>query len=179
MTARQKIDEAVLDEYAQSDKRIIPVFPWVLVRTLKREHQVGLVITPERQNKPMIEGIVVEVWREPPARFYNVNSSRWEKPELYESELHIGDHVLFQYSAGMPAWGYDPGEWRLVKECNWEKNNEGGIVAVIREDDDISDQLRQMVQESHTASGPELAELIMDRYILIEKDKPSITLSGV
>ena len=191
-TPECRLNRLVLEMYERRERKIVPKFPWVFVRTLKREMLYsGKVILPERQNKVMLEGIVLATWMSAPRRFYNVNSKQWEHPELYRSELQPGEHVLFPHFAGMPAPGYDPADYRLIKECNWLATNEGGISAVLDYDkkERTAETLKAILIElmlhmPHAVIGTsdlsikETIDALLERFILVDKQSACATTSG-
>lgn len=107
-----------------------------------------------------------------------------------ESALKPGDHVLFPHWAGVPIEGYSRKHYRVVKEEGWKETQDGGIFAHVEytpanttpEEELkkllIADQLLVMFVRMREADIDSLVELISKRFLLIDRDAKSITLSG-
>ena len=180
--AEKELDEMAQDLYESSSRQFRPAFPWIFCRVLPKTQKVGSIITPGTQNKTIHEGIVLATWRSSPALFYNVNKSQWEAPERFVSELVPGDHVIFPHWSGMPIPGFDTGSYRLVKEANWALDKEGGIIGVLdgehHEEQTITEMIRDILRnDNHTAA--EIAAKISERFVLVDRNRQSATLSGV
>lgn len=161
----QEIDDLVQQRYALSRRTFRPLWPWVFVRVLPKEHMVGSVFTVGKQNKPTHEGIVIDTW-EP-------------KDVDTVSALIPGDHVLFNHWAGVPVEGFDQQLYRCVKECAWQIDKEGGIFAIVEYDrkNKVREDLLSMLKEGYSDSG--LIDMILAEYVVAPKREGSITLSGV
>ena len=170
-----------------TDNRIFtPMYPWIFVRVLQREQKVGSIYMVEgpKQNKPMHEGVVLATWQpcQRPIKGKLVDLSPDVKP---------GDHVIFNHWAGLPVVGYNDKHFRIVKERDWSTDKEGGIVGLIESDVTPEEELTNQLIDIMKAKYPlqlldnprqqlhALAEALLKKYIVIDRDKPSVTLSGL
>jgi co-chaperonin GroES (HSP10) len=167
------------------ERMFTPLFPWCFVQVLPRVQKVGRIFLPGEKNKVTHEGIVLATWRRAPAKFYNVNSKRWEKPESLTPSVSVGQHVLFPHWAGMPVTGYSEEEYRVVKDLNWAKDNEGGIFGIVDYEDKEAaweTALYETILGSlygDEAGAVEVLNALKERFIVIDKTVGSVTLSGV
>ena len=128
--------------YQKGSVRMKPLYPWLLIRVVPKEQQFGSLILPDndgaqRQNKPLWEGIVLATWpshwgpRWRPARKTEVDPTKevWK-----ESELKVGDRVLFPHFAGVPVKYLDESKYRLVREWTWDEL--GGVQGIVGYDGD-------------------------------------------
>jgi co-chaperonin GroES (HSP10) len=174
-TLARQIDDLINQQYQESAVSILPLFPWVLLRVCKKEQERNGIWLPDSiQNKTLHEGIVLSTWQ-PCQRIQNGHTIN------LSSELQRGDHVLFSHFAGVPLEGRGSG-YRLVKECAWAADKEGGIITTVE------------YKEQHTGPVEKLGKLIADwgaeefaqeilkivtkHFILVDKNTPSVTLSG-
>jgi len=169
-TARAELEmqlDKLLQQLNGMYRAFEPLFPWVLVRVLPKSQKVGTIWTPEKQNKVQHEGIVLATWRP-------CTASAWKG-----SELKYGERVLFAHFAGLPIPNYPTDQYRIVKECNWQKDQEGGIYAKV--DSPTQDPKDTLVKMIHSSYGnPFVAvEDITKRYELIDRTIGSVTLSGI
>lgn len=123
---KRKVKEATISEiqtqlrtfveqlYAQSNVAYRPCFPFCLVRVLDRERVVGRIITPDKQRKTTIEGIVLDTFKP----FDKLIKANGRKTYVrIESQLAPGDHILFAHFEGVPLPADDwVGHFRLVPE---------------------------------------------------------------
>jgi co-chaperonin GroES (HSP10) len=170
--------EAAVDELTQElfrrNRAFVPLYPWVFVRVCKREQQrSGIWLSSAVQNKTVHEGIVMATWGE-----------RQTKHGLAATALSPGDHVLFHHFAGVPIEGYDRDRYRVVRELDWDPVNQGGIFATV-EYDGVRPLavMEELVKAAINDEYPERAFLhtvaeIDERFILVDKQRRSITLSG-
>jgi co-chaperonin GroES (HSP10) len=175
MTLAKEIDQLLNKQLRESNISVQPCFPWVLLRVCKKEQERnGLWLPDSTQNKTLHEGIVLSTWQ-PCQRVqsgYTINLS---------SELRPGNHVLFNHFAGVPLEGRSSG-YRLVKECNFAVAEEGGIIATVEYQELYSSptaKLRALLdQNQEWAFHDTLIEKITERFILVDRDTPSVTISG-
>ena len=60
---KEQLIDKLTQEIYKAHRGFIPKFPWVFVRTLNKEQQIGRIICPEtHQNKVIHEGVVLAVW---------------------------------------------------------------------------------------------------------------------
>jgi co-chaperonin GroES (HSP10) len=160
-----------------TDSRLFtPMYPWIFVRVLPREQKVGSIYMVEgpKQNKPMHEGIVLATWQpcQRPVKGKLVDLTPDVKP---------GDHVLFNHWAGLPVVGYNDKHFRIVKERDWASDKEGGIVGLVEPDVapevELANELVGIMDEHATL--PAIAKEMLKRFIIIDRNKQSVTLSGL
>lgn len=174
--------------YQQYEREWHPMFPWVIVRVLKKSHRTdaGLFL-PEVQNKTIHEGIVLAVWSPMVMAKLGklVDADRVAlNPDAvyYESSLKIGDHVLFPHWAGLPLPGVPDTHYRMVKEEGWDTSKEGGIFSTVHlaEQDLVSDKLYDIIfGVGVDINIREAIQKITDEFILVPRGKQSVTMSGV
>lgn len=179
--------EAFLDActqivYELCDRQFAPMFPWVFVRVLPKDNKQGSIIIPGfDQNKTIHEGIVLATWK-PWVKVvdkYHKDKGVIQERVSYRSELSAGDHVLFLHWAGAPIAGFSDKHYRVVKESEWSSSQEGGIFATV----DYSDKEKREAKLLDTvltapAVRRALEEEIRNRYMLLDYDQHSVTLSG-
>lgn len=134
--------------------------------------QNGLYL-PAVQNKTVHEGIVLATWQP----FINV------KGHKKECNLMPGDHVLFPHFSGVPIEGYSNMLYRVIRSEDWKENEQGGIFAKVEYDSPTPILTLQQVingfySAKHDFSTLELAEAIERRFLLLDKEATSVTLSG-
>lgn len=181
-----QIDDLTVELYDNSDKQFIPQFPLVFVRVLKKEQKRGLIIAPEiEQNKPVYEGVVLATWGAKTFEHSKIDSdgNRYTKRVVRESQFSIGDHVLFPHWCGAPVNGLDDKLYRVIKETEWDFSKDGGIIGVVRHaalDDQPRGILLDIIEEQlgQSPASAALANKIFERLILVDRDRPSLTLSG-
>lgn len=108
MDTKEQISHLVSKLYVECDRFVEPLHPNILVRLLPRAIQTaGGLYLPEKQNKTVIEAVVLNTYRE--RRVYGYNA---------KSGLFVGDHVIMPHFVGAPVVPLDggTGEYRLVKE---------------------------------------------------------------
>lgn len=152
--------------YQSGERRIKPNWPWVLVRVVPKEQKFGSLYLPDgdgsaRQNKPLMEGIVLETWKPHWSKFrQKIEGSAFVQAETEqevwrESEFKVGDRILFPSFAGLPVNFLDDKNYRLVREWTFDPN--GGAVGIVNFDGDV--KLKQELErvfenlESVTLSG--------------------------
>jgi co-chaperonin GroES (HSP10) len=179
MTLAKQIDQLINQQYRENCISVQPCFPWILLRVCKKEQERnGLWLPDSTQNKTLHEGIVLSTWQ-PCQRVqngYTIDLS---------SELKPGDHVLFNHFAGVPLEGRSSG-YRLVKECDFAVDKEGGIIAALGYDElhtNPVEKLRKLfADECEWNQGMEYSEAFIEKitkhFILVDKDTPSVTISG-
>jgi co-chaperonin GroES (HSP10) len=172
---------------------LLPKKGWVLIRVLDREQTTagGIVLPRAEQNKPMWEGIVLATWapwtEEKIIR--DADGKTHVRVIQHTSELERGDHVLIDHWAGVPVEGDSKidTKFRLVKEA--DDPNLGGVKAIVeyaekstRPHEIITELLSQVDLDVNSAEFESLCRLaaskIEDRFILVDRDRQSVTMSG-
>jgi co-chaperonin GroES (HSP10) len=177
--------------YENTCRTIRPTKGWVLVRILDREQVINGIIVPRmEQNKPMHEGIVLVTWEPWTEEKIKRDESGWVHVKVvqHRSELQPGDHVCFDHWAGVPVDGDQKAHtnFRLIREE--DDGNLGGIKAII-EYSEKSDRPHEILSEmlvaelgGHDAIHDRMCHLtahkIEHRFLLVDRDRPSVTLSG-
>jgi hypothetical protein len=144
-----KIDELCQEIYAQKQHLIRPLYPWILVRIMPKANRVGLIFTPEKQNKIFYEGVVLQTW-EPfwkPFRSKKNDSGEWIHYQVeMKSQVARGDRVMFMHFEGQPVpFLHDELHYRMIHEVETHPN--GGIWAVLEdapEDEGLREKLNDI-----------------------------------
>lgn len=178
---KEQLVDRLTQELYRAHRGFTPRYPWVFVRVLHKEQQVGRIVIPEtEQNKPMHEGIVLAVW--PP--FIESKTMNGQRVTVFqESDLHPGDHVLLPHWAGLPVVGYRDIRYRIVKELGWDASTDGGICATVGYDEPNRKPIEKLkaflssaIRDGFTWEGmlPKLEE----QFLIVDRDAGSVTLSG-
>jgi co-chaperonin GroES (HSP10) len=190
-----EIDELARAAYLQHHRTFTPMHPWCFVRVLPKEQQLesGLILPAIEQNKTIHEGIILATW----LPFNEERTTRDKDGKILtkvfqkQSQFKPGDHVLFPHWAGLPIAGFSDKHYRVIKEEDWKQNDEGGIFAIVDYLDKQSSPtsiLRDVLGFSlddwnrDFASIHEFVSLVAakieDRFLLVDRDRQSVTLSG-
>lgn len=95
-----------------------------------------------KQNKPLLEGIVLVTWKPHWSRFKKPGKATEE--EIWrESEFKLGDRVLYPHFAGLPVNFLDEKKYRLIRE--WTFDELGGCFGIVKYDGD--EKLKYKVNE--------------------------------
>jgi co-chaperonin GroES (HSP10) len=167
-----KIDEMCQELFA-ANTMFTPIYPWIFVMVCQKAQQVGGIYLPEKQNKTAHEGIVLATWKE------KLIGGRGEYVSV-RSEMRLGDRVTFHHFAGQPIPGYDSDRFRVVKERDWKE--EGGIFGRIDYADADTKPIEQLQRVLLDKANIKIAELmgkIGDRFLVVDREAGSVTLSGV
>jgi co-chaperonin GroES (HSP10) len=184
-----ELDALALEIYAASTREIWFPFPLVAVRVLTKEQmRNGIVMPGTDQNKPLHEGIVLATWDRKVFEQSKImeDGTRYTEQRVLHSQFKPGDHVLFPHWTGAPLGGLDEHRYRVVKEWEWKFEKDGGIYGIINHlvpDDTPRGILTDIVKDVfHEQINDEmliaLGHCIEDRLLLIDRNKPSVTLSG-
>ena len=172
----EEIDKLTLQLYNESERRFTPRFPLIFVMELARAQEYGSIVLVEGkvQNKPVLEGIVLATW-EPRVIHKKIGS---EDVAIYmESELNVGDHVMFPHWCGVPAPGFSY-RYRLVEE-DFNKSEYGGILGVVEyEQKPQAEMLSEFLALTEGEEFDSFIDKFLDRFVLIDKNAHSVTLSG-
>lgn len=171
-----------------ANKQFVPLYPWVFVLVCAKEQRIGSLILPEKQNKTVHEGIVLATWNNKLVErgIVHKDGQRLTRCEMLRSEFIPGDRVLFHHYAGAPVPGYDVDRFRVVRECDWQESKQGGIFMKMTVDEDQTKPLKQLqellgpfIQDALTEEELSmLAAKIEDRFLVLDRLAPSVTLSG-
>lgn len=173
--------------YKSFYRRITPIYPWVLVRVLPKEQQLGKIWMPESQNKVMYEGIVLETWQ-PFLKAVQMKEvdcpSRRDYIEV-KSELQLGDHVIFPHFEGMPVPYLNEEEkdaYRLVRELArpGSKDDEKCVIyGKLEYQEPIEEQLFKALPEAKMLYGEGtkavIKGLLRDFYVVRKTAEPRTT----
>lgn len=170
LVLEQQIDELVAQLF-KAQRRFVPHYPWVFVYVLQKKQEYHGLHLPDTHNKTVHEGIVLAVW-EPHTVL--VRGREQEK----QSALVQGEHVLFPHWSGLPVSGFKEDRYRIVKETDWTHDS-GGTFASIETDLDQDDVLEKIVRNGDPDYYKGMVDAIRRRFVLVDKEKPSATLSGV
>lgn len=169
------VNELAQRVYQESGRAFRPLFPWCFLAVLTKEQttKAGLVLPQIEQNKTVHEAIVLATWA--PGEYYVKGKKAYR-----ESTFKPGDHVLFPHWAGMPIEGFEEKHFRVVKEEEWSPSGEGGIFAKV-EYDGMRNENRLTLAKIHAEYADSPGDMIAEieyRFLLIDRDKQSVTLSG-
>lgn len=183
---KDELFELAQKMYKSFHRRITPIYPWVLVRVLPKEQQLGSIYVPESQNKVIYEGIVLETWQPflksvqmreedcPPRREYYIE---------VKSELHPGDHVLFPHFEGMPVPYLNAEEkdaYRLVRETN-SRDEKCEIYGKLEYQEPIEEKLKEFLFKKRGAGVSDsfansfIEGLLRDFYVVRKTAEPRTT----
>jgi co-chaperonin GroES (HSP10) len=190
----EQINKLTQELYDNAERRFLPAFPWVMVYVLEKEQKTksGLIIQALEQNKPVTEGIVLATWK---PFIKHLQKHLLEVTEDHagvlvpttvdmQSSLKPGDHVLFPHWSGLPVLGFDDKRFRIVKEIDWSKGDEGGIFATVEYDheDATSRKLAAMIDDRWMGvmnfGTDNVVKELLEQFLVVDRDKQSVTLSG-
>ena len=180
------IDDLCEDLFKEN-QAFIPMYPMVFVLVCQKAQKVGSIFLPDKQNKTVHEGIVLATWNDKEVQrgITHYEGRKVTRHEILHSELSLGDRVLFQHWAGCPAPGYDADRFRLVRERDWEESKQGGIFAKVKYDADVTKPLELLMEMIDSAIDPNkeipsslLKAKIEDRFLVVDREAASVTLSG-
>lgn len=130
-TKEQKLADLCQEIYRDHARLFKPFYPWILIRVLPKEQEVGSILLLESQRRFAYEGIVL---------------SSWEDPKHGVSEVEVGDRILFPHFEGLPLPDLDEKYYRIVRErVNQKDYPNCGIFGKLSYDGDA--ELRQRVKE--------------------------------
>jgi hypothetical protein len=196
-----EVNELAQFLYENSNRMFVPMFPWIFLRVLSKAQKVGQLFVPSAQNKTVHEGIVLATWRpfNEEITKRDAEGRTFTRVVQRASDLKPGDHVLIPHWAGLPIDGFSAQHYRVVKEQEWSKDKDGGVFGVVEYDEPntrpisllremLGDFLSGVYDEPDCLRGAEgsdltkemslLAAKIEERFLLIDRDQASLTLSG-
>jgi len=161
----KQLQELALEVYKEQGRYLVPFHPWILIRVLpKSQTYKGLLVLPEKQNKTCWESIVLSTWK-PFTRTHKIKDVFCDKTE--QSEFTPGDHILIPHWAGLPVSGLDEDLYRIIREPD--------IHAWLEIEIETTESKLKRVLANHSIYAKE----IMDRFVLVDKEQQSVTMSGV
>lgn len=140
----KKLSKVCQEIYTRGGKLITPMYPWVLVRVLPKEQQIGSIIMVEKQERTLYEGIVLSTW--PECDRANSKGKIVHKKSIFE----IGDRITFPHFEGMPAGDLDEKFYRFVREeIDHEKFPNCGVFGWIdySGDSSLKEKLKLLLQD--------------------------------
>ena len=144
-------DLAVLCQaiYEYGTRRFIPMYPWVLVRMLPKENKFGSLWTPEKQEKTLYEGIVIEPY---PTKH---TMSPKGKPLSLFCPVERGQRIVFPHHEGMPLKDWDDKMYRIVRiEADQDVYPKMGVFGTLTYDGDqeLQERLKQVFADARMVS---------------------------
>jgi len=193
VTLEEKLEEIdrLSQELFREHRLFTPLYPWVFVLVCKKTQQVGHIILPDKQNKTVWEGIVLATWGQKifERGIVNKDGVRQTRCEIVRSEFGPGQRVVFPHWAGQPVPGFNEERFRVVREHGDDKT-QGVIYGWIDVQPGMTkpvQDLLQLVAQAHTgepwpALDPKEARLleenVEDRFVVVDRETNSVTLSG-
>jgi len=192
---RLEIIDRQVEALLHENQMFTPMYPWVFVLVCQKEQQVGHIILPGKQNKTVHEGIVLATWRdkEVDRGITHVDGRKVTRHEILHSQMKLGDRVVFHHFAGQPVPGFDADRFRVVRELDWREDQQGGIFAKIEYAEDRTKPTAELIasfeswlastqsecaQEDLEAARIALQDKIDDRFVVVDREAKSVTLSG-
>jgi co-chaperonin GroES (HSP10) len=172
---KQQMTEWVQKVYADTERYIQPLKPFLLVRTLPRSTiTAGGILMPEKQNKPNIESVVLAVYE--PYYEHAFATDGTDISVYNECDIKVGDHIVMPHFVGMPDTFLDEREYRLIKEDD--------AIAVLRYRE--KGELREMAKEVMIKAAIVSTELrtdatldaLLEHFDIVPKTIYSRTTSG-
>jgi len=171
---KSEMTELVTRMYAETERYIQPMPPFLLVRTLPRSTvTAGGILMPEKQNKPNIESVVLAVY-EP---YWEVAETRVREDGKTEDvsvlntcDIKVGDHIIHPHHVGLPDTFLDEREYRLIAEDD--------AIAVLhyQKKNWLRDELYGLADDIGVAA--DIIDKILENYDLVPKVIYSRTTSG-
>jgi co-chaperonin GroES (HSP10) len=170
--------------YAETERYIQPLKPFILVRTLPRSTvTAGGILMPEKQNKPNIEAVVLAVYKPYWEKVDKVSEDgKHSDISVYnECDIKVGDHIIMPHFVGLPDSFLDEREYRLIKE------DDATAVLHYREKGELRNSLivscRETLKSGVSVNNFTLAEQyidgILEKFDVVPKEIQSRTTSGV
>ena len=165
---RETVLQHVVQElYSVAERIIEPLYPWVLVRIMPKEQQVGSIFLVEKQNKTFYEGIVLAIWKpfwkeytgdlkfDMDAEDKMFSHRVVNKRVQIKSGVEVGDRIMFMHFEGQPVPYLDELHYRMIHEVETHPN--GGIWGKLhlQEDTGLKEKLDKMFKNKTccTVSG--------------------------
>lgn len=178
--SKREVTEMVERAYASTERHIQPLKPFLLVRTLPRSTSMGgVIVLPEKQNKPNLEGVVLAVFKpywEKVEETCKEDGKHYDISVYNECDVKVGDHIVFPHFVGLPDSFLDDQEYRLIKEDD--------AIAVLhyREKDatlkEVVSILLEHSRDKITHRYNSMAKALMEKFDLVPKGLTSQTTSG-
>lgn len=183
---REKLRKLVTELYESCGVDVEVMYPKILVRVLPKAQKISRIILPDnqKQNKPVLEGLVLKTWRPFYQKIY-LTQANWVKddPEpnvrytqKVESSVKPGDHILFPYIEFgiVPVEPLDQGkgDYRLIPE-------DLVLGKLVYRKQTMRKFLTELIGEMPLRANPdEIAEGLLEHADVIRKDVESKTISG-
>jgi len=166
--SREEVLQQIVTTLYQEERAVvIPLHPWILIRVLPKETETSAgIVLPDKQNKPVWEGIVLATYRQ---RYGQADGG---ETVLLCPQVEVGDHVLFPHYEGMPAPPLDEKKYRLIKEETIHAVLEYGMMV------SVSGRLYDLVCRAHLIPS-QTVESILNQFDVVPKDVHALTQSGV
>lgn len=137
--------------YEEGGRKFKPLYPWVLVRLLPKEQKVGEIWMPEKQEKTLYEGIVLEIYPVTTKLIKN-------KAITYECPVLLGDRICFPHFEGLPIKGWDDKYYRMVRiEADQDLYAKCGVYGVLDYEGDK--EFQRELRELFARHRPEMQTL--------------------
>ena len=182
-----KFEEAAQKVYETHERRIIPLYPWVLVKMLPKVDKVGSIFTPGNQNTVMREGYVLETWQ---PFWKSINKTGQEIGQVatsikFQSELKPGDYIGFPHFEGLPVPylnGVERDEFRLVRETN-KPDPRCSVQCKFEFESPVKDQLTSAISKVRELNNgyldiENLVSALLERFVIVSKSEKARTTSG-
>lgn len=162
----QLIEDMALSRYNDSGRTFLPLYPFLFVRVLPKAQTVGHIQLIDRaQNKTTHEGIVLARWAQ------HID----KKGVIKSSEIEIGEHVLFPHFQGVPVEGWDILQYRVIRE----EDILGVIECMPLLETKVAKTINDVLCNDGLEIGKEVAAALMEKFILVDREFGSVTLSGL
>jgi co-chaperonin GroES (HSP10) len=195
----EELDRLALELFTKHESQFTPRFPWVLVRVLPREQQVGriLIADGKHSNKPVHEGIVLTTWQ-PYTTVKTKSYLTYSYTEAtatrhtddivtrHECPVTVGDHVCYPHWCGQTVPGWDEKQYRVVPtHANTALGIEpNGIIlgTLTYPKESVKERLEDILDNGFTTVNfspvNKAVRKILEEFDVVYKEKGSKTLSG-
>src|ERR1035437_4068038 len=171
--SKREMTDLVQRVYAETERIIQPLKPFILVRTLPRSTvTAGGILMPEKQNKPTIEAVVLAVYEPYWEKAYERALIPAEDRDISvwnECDIKVGDHIVMPHFVGLPDSFLDEREYRLIKEDD--------AIAVLhyREKGELHDMVRAVMldefkfNDSNSKMLDKITDAILKKFDVVPK----------
>ena len=149
---RDKLRDLAQKYFESFCPMVRPLFPWVLLYVLPKEQQVHGIWLPDesgqkKQHKVTLEGIVLRVWGNGLREILSIKEGgRCSVARVFQTQLKVGDVVVFPHWAGWPPDPEHSRDFRMVKEYETETSKQfpGGDTIFGIVEHDVKSSYRQI-----------------------------------